>query len=107
MQRGWRRRVSGEASQSLRVGSTGYRHEYLGSSIIGSLPTCFIDSANPLAIWAFRATLTSLRVTFSRAGRTEFWMTFFTADSTTRVVFLVNSVEMSFKIFSCRSKSAV
>ena len=34
-------------------------------------------------------------------------MTFFTAVSTTRVVFFVNSVEINFKIFSCLSKSAV
>ena len=68
--------------------------------------TIFIASLTPFAIWVLSAALTSCFVMFSNDGRTEFCTSALTACSTTRVVFFVNSVDMSFKIFSWRMKSA-
>jgi hypothetical protein len=65
-----------------------------------------MKSANPLPIWSFNAALTSICVMLSSAGNTEFWTSLFTAISTTRVVFLVSSVEISLRIFSCRATSS-
>lgn len=62
--------------------------------------TLFIESPSPLAICPFKAVLTSFLVISSKAGRTELWTSALTAISTTLVVFFVNSLEMSFKIFS-------
>jgi hypothetical protein len=83
--------------QSL-IKATSKRQGYLAMSRRGL--TCWILSDMPLPTWSFKAAFTSFFVIFSNDGRTEFCTSFLTAISTTRVVFLVNSVEISLRIFS-------
>lgn len=60
----------------------------------------FTESPTPIAICSVTAALTSFLVMSLKVGSTEFNTSDLTAVSTTLVVFVVNSLEISFRIFS-------